>query len=447
MTNIERFLYLNRTNKVKIDCIGDGMIDEYYSVKVNRISPEFPMPIMHSEDLTPLAIKPGGTANVAHQLKHFNCLTQLISLTDPSLEKVCYQHAINDLLCVSSKSLIPVKRRFLDNGIQVNRWDIEKTYQVNIDHNTIINSYKELPNVAILSDYNKGFFDRNSISLYLSKLKNNVTIIDPKKGPVDKWHGCTIFKPNSHEAKELSGYSDWQSQCQYFIDKLNCRGVVITQSGEGIVGIWNNNLFEYKPQNKILVESVIGAGDCFIAILALAIAHQFELPEAAEIAYEAGRLYVQNRMNHPITPADLQPNRIIHPFDLLSRDFSLAFTNGCFDLIHTGHIKTLEFAKSKADKLIVALNSDDSVKRLKGPNRPIKNLSERMAVMSSLRMVDYVCSFEENTPIESIKNCMPNAIIKGGDYRIDEVIGSELATVYLAPYIPDISTTKLLLNQ
>jgi D-beta-D-heptose 7-phosphate kinase/D-beta-D-heptose 1-phosphate adenosyltransferase len=435
------------------------MVDEYLSVKVNRISPEFPMPIMWSSQAVPTK-RPGGAANVAYQFKHFNVDTQLFCFWDYYAVEVFKGHGLLVDCAWGDACCLPIKRRFLDGSTQIVRHDIETELcgftPTQIGEN--IEKFRSVitdkihtakPDVAIFSDYNKGFFEDQSIEgsgVYLLDLYDGVTtIVDPKKGPLGKWHGCTIFKPNAKEACELSGYSNWRDQSRFFQDKLGCKAVVITEGGERVTGIESDELFEYRPNRPIHVESVIGAGDCFAAMFALAVGYGFTVSESAEIAWNAGAVYVQRNMNSPIIPAEVSWDGIVRPEDLAKRDFKLVFANGCFDLLHEGHLQTLEFAKSKGKKLVVALNSDASVKRLKGEDRPIKPLNQRMAVMAALEMVDFVVSFSEDTPLEVIQKIRPDVLVKGGDWETGTIVGADIVPeVYRAPVCQGLSTTNFL---
>jgi D-beta-D-heptose 7-phosphate kinase/D-beta-D-heptose 1-phosphate adenosyltransferase len=427
------------------------MVDEYYKVKVNRISPEHPVPVMVCQN--EVVRKPGGSANVAYQLKHLNVEAKLVCFHDPSAANVFLDHHI---CCLNSSSnfscALPIKRRYLDNGIQVApRHDFERPLcglapdQIDLfskDFFSTILQHK--PDVVILSDYDKGFFNSSQHKI-IDYYKDVITIVDPKKGPVDKWKGCTIFKPNSKEAAEISGKNTWQEQAKFFKQELGCEAVVITFGGEKVVGISGNDFFEFVPNKKVLVESVIGAGDCFAAFFAAAIGHGFNPVESAEIAWEAGSVYVQQRMNRPVVPAELSPDKIVSPKDLRERDFKLVFTNGCFDILHKGHIETLKFAKSKGDKLVVALNTDESIKSFKDKSRPVVPLEHRMAVISSIEHVDFVVSFNEDTPIKAIESIMPDVLVKGDGYQIKNVVGFDLVPeVFIAPSVEQASTTKFI---
>ena len=470
MELLNEFLKRNREKKLDIHCVGDAMIDEYYEVKVNRISPEFPMPIMTSENDTPVR-RPGGAANVACQLKYFNVKTQLIcwcnKLLMDVLDDAMYKEKHNYSAigkfnywgpiigcggpnCV----LLPIKKRFLDNGVQVTRHDIE-TPLCGLDEHAIAYGAKQIsdglslmpksdakPDVAILSDYNKGFFSSEEFNI-LDSYRDVVTIVDPKKGPINKWRGCTIFKLNAKEACELTGKKQWKEQAKQLQFELECKAVVITFGADKVCGISGEDFFSFIPERKVVVESVVGAGDCFAAFFAMAIGHGFTIVEAAEIAWHAGSNYVMHRRNEPITPSELSVDRVIEPADLVDRNFKLVLTNGCFDLLHSGHIKTLEFAKSKGDKLVVALNSDASVKKLKGETRPIMPLEQRMAVMASLKMVDFVVSFDEDTPLELIKLIKPDVLVKGSDYKDGEIVGEDLVPeTFRCPIIKGLSSSN-----
>ena len=453
---IKEFLNRNRKNRLNIHCVGDAMVDEYYKVKVSRISPEFPMPIMSSFDDYAVR-KPGGVANVAHQLKQFNVERTVVCFRDGDLDGVFFENGLHQLHISSDPRLwakLPVKRRFLDGTIQVNRWDIENhNCGLNIEK---IDEYHELyaklvektqmnPGVVIFSDYDKGFFYPGAHIHFPSLYPNAVSIVDPKRGPISKWHGCNIFKPNAKEAEELSGKRKWEDQAKFFMDSLGCDAVVITHSGDGVFGATKDGLFEYKPETKVDVNSTVGAGDCFGAIFAVAIGQKFSVQEASEIAYNAGAVYVQHNMNRPCSPAELVEDGLVEPVDLAKRDFKLVFTNGCFDILHEGHLKTLKFAKSKGDKLVVAVNSDESVKRLKGEGRPVVPLAQRMKILSGLEYVDFVVSFHSDTPYDLIKVIKPEVLVKGAQYSKKEIVGSDLVKeVYRAPMVDGVSTTKIL---
>lgn len=450
---IRDFLDKVHKNKKNIHCIGDAMLDEYYEVKVKRISPEAPVPVMLCQN--EMVSKPGGVANVAYQFKFTNTNVNLITLYDVDAVNIFYKEGLAPFY-FSKEAKLPVKRRFVENGLQVGpRLDIEfdlcnlTKEEIQEHFNLCKQQIKKMstPDAVILSDYNKGFFksEKNYISLY----PNSITIVDPKSESLDKWKNCTVFKPNAKEAFELSGYTDWRDQCDYFRKRLNCKAVVITNAGEGVCGTDEFDFFQYKYcSNSKDVQSVIGAGDCFAAFLALGLCHGFSVENSCKIAFHAGLVYVKQKMNRPIVLGELSQNKIIKPEDLTHRDFDLAFTNGCFDILHKGHLETLKFAKSKAKKLVVAVNSDQSIKRLKGSNRPVVPLEHRMEVLANLEFVDFVTSFDEDTPLNLIEKIKPDCLIKGGDYLADTVIGAKsVKQVFIAPLIDNFSSSNFVKNK
>ncbi len=427
-------------HRLKILVVGDAMIDEFYHVNVTRISPEFPIPVNKSSVDWPSHSLPGGSANAVFQFKNFNVDARLAAFMDDDSERVFKSHGINTELCLKIYQKIPRKRRFYDGDFPLFRWDIESKNLGNSDllyENVVNSSWK--PDVIIFSDYDKGTFSKNVEKWMTLK---GLKIVDPKKSPIDKWQGCDIFKPNMIEAKEMTGCDNpsliLNKLCEIFPE------VIVTDGGNGVHYIDTINGFSrHVSYNKVNVQSVSGAGDCFAAFLAMTKGLGYSTKESIEIAYEAGAIYVQRKHNSPLHPLDLNC-KIVKTGYLNDRNFGLTFTNGCFDILHLGHIQTLKFAKSQGHKLVVALNSDNSVRRLKGETRPINSLEYRMNMIASLECVDYVVSFDEDTPYEIIKNIKPNILVKAG-YNYKDIVGVDIVDkTIIAPIIEGISTTKIL---
>lgn len=456
MSLIQRFIEKSKERRPSIGVVGDAMIDQYFSVNVNRMSPEFPIPVIKVSSELPDHSLPGGAANVCHQLSLTNANSRLISILDKTSKKAIDGRNIDTSLCKLSKyAEIPIKKRYYHGEQPFYRIDIEKDsyglseVELRREQAKLFDNYRgQKDDILILSDYNKGVFllDENRWTQI-----GIPTIIDPKGPPIERWKGCTIFKPNSEEAEKLSGEKYWWDQVEFFKKTLNCESVVITIGGNGVVG-WDGKrkkLFEYFNQNRVLAKSVIGAGDCFAAFLALAYVHDFTVSECAEIAFKAGMAYVQNMHNHPISYYNLlqseDPILAKYLDSAVPKKGTTILANGCYDIITSAHLKLLEFSKTKADNLIVALNSNASIKRLKGDSRPINSLEDRMRMIASLSCVDFVCSFEEDTPYELIKKIKPDFLIKGSDYKDKEIAGSDLVKeVFLFDYIEGISTTEII---
>lgn len=447
MDIISNFLNFNFSSKNKIPIIvaGDNMIDEYFYLKCDRISPEAPVPVLFSETDAPSLVLPGGVANLASQFQNFGFDVQPFLFQDDKKEMFNYVNKI------------PRKKRFYVGDQFICRWDIElenygcKVNELNEIHNSSYNEYLNSPaGVAILSDYNKGYFNDYSISLFLNS--NKITIVDPKKGPASKWRGCNIIKPNLSEAEAMSGTKDCKAQCDYFMKETGCDACVITRGSNSVFSKIGNKYFEYKPDMHVVANNTVGAGDCFAAFLGMGIAANFSTKQSIELASIASSISVQNNLTSPISPFDfnfllndVSKYKVIKDLkQLKNRNYKLAFANGCFDIIHEGHIELLKFAKSQADKLVVALNTDDSVRKIKGSTRPINTLNDRMKILSEFSFVDYVVSFGEETPLKVIEEILPNVIVKGGDYAPQNVVGKEYAEIKIFPYISGKSTTAII---
>lgn len=410
----------------RIAVCGDAMVDEYYDVVADKVSPEFPIPVLRSNFGQPSRVVPGGAANVCAQFRNFNFEVSLFALTNERIKWM--GKGINMDGCIFSRS-VPVKKRYYSGGFPLCRIDEEgKDYRLGsealrkLQDKILDNLFSCSYDVIVFSDYDKGIF--SGLSDFVSRAEDAITIVDPKRGSLDRWRGCTIFKPNAKEALEITGLSEWEEQCDFLMEALGCQAVVITQGGDGVVGNVQGVPFEHRPNSPSEARSVVGAGDCFVAFLAMCMSHSIDIRRAVAIAFEACTLYVQEPYNSPIYPYQIEPSKSVDPRNLVVRDFSLAFSNGCFDIIHPGHVELLKFARSKADRLAVALNSDDSVRR-QGKSHPLINdLAYRKSMVAALGCVDFVLEFDEDTPYELIKKVKPDVLVKGSDWP--DPIGSDL---------------------
>jgi|19_taG_2_1085344.scaffolds.fasta_scaffold01444_4 D-beta-D-heptose 7-phosphate kinase/D-beta-D-heptose 1-phosphate adenosyltransferase len=448
--------FLSATEKKKIAICGDSMYDEYYEVDAERISPEFPIPVMMSSNSEPTKVMPGGAANVANQFKYFQHRfpSKLYTFVDKDFWKLLSINRIDSHQSPLTPFTLPKKKRLYCNGFPLCRWDIEDDTLRTVVSKDKVEFLQEAlydsnPDIVIFSDYDKGTFTYSDSWI---KKSDAFTIVDPKAGDLSRWNGCDLFKPNRKEAIELSeGETNWKKQCVYFLKNLKCKSVVITCGEDGVFGATlrdPDGFFEYTPKDHIDAESVIGAGDCFVSFLAMGIGAGLSIRESSTLAYEAGKIYVQKKYNEPVTPMEIYSilkDKHIEDISLFkARNYTLSFANGVFDILHRGHIELLQMAKDKSDKLVVALNSDESVVRLKGPNRPINCLEDRIAALKALECVDYVTVIHEDTPIKLIKEIVPDLIIKGGDYKKEDVIGNDICNVEIFPLYKDLSTTKYL---
>jgi len=468
MDAIRTFLSKTKADTVRIDIVGDAMIDEYYSVDAKRISPEFPIPILRANDEFPDVTRPGGATNVCSQFRHFNSNIRFFGLLDEYGADVLQESEINylDSVMLPEYHHIPIKRRFYDKLFPLCRFDIEtKNYGLDCGRlrelqKRLLKQFANRPDrapVTLYSNYNKGVFSGFESSWANRPHDPNITIVDPNsERPIEVWRGCDIIKPNEHEAQAITGKDRWQDQAAIIKDRCKCTAVVITQGGSGVVGIVGNDLFEYHPSHDTIPESVIGAGDCFMAFLSMAIARGMEVPQAAEVAFHAAAIYVTRKYNKPIAPWDL--HKAVDPIEakihssaddlsehLCHMHGSKVFTNGCFDILHSGHVSMLRFAKQQGDILIVGVDDDENVRAQKGETRPVNNLSDRMSLLACLDFVDFVVPFH-GSPANVIEKLLPvDFLVKGQDWKADKLLGRELVgEVVLAPVIEGKSSTKII---
>lgn len=382
---------------MNIGLIGDHISDIYVHGTVNRISAESPIPIfLESHRIT----TDGGSGNVR---------SNLISLGN----KVEYYSSNNS-----------IKTRYVCNNHILFRSDNE-TY---VENNKLFYDFSDDVEYVILSDYNKGYL-HNSLDIIKNlKLQGKKIIVDPKKD-LSNYCGADIVKLNEKEFNDYSSGKDISEVLEiYNIDTL-----IVTKADKGITIANTTGLRKSISTDLHQVSDVTGAGDVFISALAHYLVRGIDLIEASTRSMKLASLSVTKFGTYVLTTDDIKSieNRII-------------FTNGCFDILHKGHIDYLNKSRALGDKLIVGLNSDSSVKKLKGNERPINNQEDRKFLLENLECVDEVIIFDENDPYELIKRIKPDIITKGGDYKKEEVVGNDLAEVVIIPLVDGYSTTKIL---
>lgn len=375
-----------------ISVLGDYIEDIYIFGKVDRISPESPNVIFEN---IRTAVKEGGAGNVYNNLAALGESAQLF--------------------CSKNSK----KTRYVCDNYIMFRAD-EEIYEINEKTDFDINSQ-----YVILSDYNKGFL-HHSQKIIDNLLKRNCKIIvDPKKN-LDHYQNASIIKLNEKELKLYgNGYTPNQLRTKY-----NIETIVTTLANKG-VHICSSE-YEGNIETEVhQVADVTGAGDVFIASLTYYLNKGCTILESCQKATRLASISVTKFGTYVLTKEDILKNNIV-------------FTNGCFDILHKGHVDYLKKSKQLGYKLIVGLNSDESVKKLKGSSRPVNNQNDRKTVLESLDCVDEVIIFEEETPINLIKQIKPDIITKGGDYEKHEVVGNELAEVIIIPFLKNYSTTRIL---
>lgn len=433
--------------------IGDVMLDRYLIGDVGRISPEAPVPIVllkkHNE-------RAGGAANVAANLALLGIKTHLIGCVGNDAEAKSLQKLIADIGIVaddmvkSNKRPTIAKTRILGGHQQMMRLDQESALPFSVDENahllTAVKAQLALkPAVVILSDYAKGILSENMCQQIIAQCNAQKVpvLVDPKGRDYSKYVGATALTPNKKETAEACDTSvndpDLISKAAALKKCLNLDFLAVTRGEEGISLL--DESAHHLPATAQKVFDVSGAGDTVIATLAAGLLHKLTPLEALQLANVAAGVVVGKVGTVPITQADLiealtaaqgneQAHKVCDLAQLLHKVESwkksakkIVFTNGCFDLLHAGHVTYLEAAKKRGDKLILGLNTDRSVRALKGASRPVVNEQDRARVLAALESVDAVILFDEDTPLQLIKAIKPHVIAKGNDYSESQVVG------------------------
>ncbi len=444
--------------------IGDIMLDEYIFGDVNRVSPESCCPILLE---THRSYQLGGAANVAKQLVELGSNVRLVGVigTDNAGEKVTnlLHKAHIDCSGVFVHNIVTTcKSRYINNlHQQMFRADNECLGSLVVDEMEMLTNLisHDETECVVVSDYNKGVISTAVCKAIISCAKkyNKKVIVDIKEPSIEKYHGATIVKGNKREVLGLLGShhqtQDVKSVLPKIREKLNTSLLIMTCGGEGIIAIdKENNIYEL-PAEERHVFDVTGAGDIVTAFCSFLISDGYNIRQALYYANKAANIKVERFGNSSVSLDEVLGlhNKTITPKQLKERikGKKMVFTNGCFDVIHAGHIDMLQKAKSKGDVLVVAINSDDSVHRIKGNERPINSLEERVNVLSAIGCVDYIIPFEEDTPRVLIEEVCPDVLVKGGDYSVDKIVGADFVKsnggeVCTIPFVYNTSTTKLL---
>jgi D-beta-D-heptose 7-phosphate kinase/D-beta-D-heptose 1-phosphate adenosyltransferase len=375
---------------MKVLVIGDIIIDKYIYGTSTRLSPEAPVPVVSQERIVETI---GGAGLVYENLKSLGVNVDLFN----------YQGHNS------------VKTRVICDGHYITRIDDDK----DADSSAVLEQIKQSDfssyDIVVLSDYDKGVLDNSKqIIKHINKFNCKI-IVDPKRYAHD-YEGAFLVKPNYNEFTNFE-FDEWKGN------------IITTDAGHNVIAKIEDQEYDM-PVETVEVSDVTGAGDCFIAGFVYALTKEYDYKKCLELAIRGSSESVKHLGTYILTEKDLQ-KRVV-------------FTNGCFDVLHKGHLTLLKEARSLGDKLIVGVNSDGSVKRLKGSDRPINDVATRVAQLEVLPWIDEVHTFTEDTPYELIKKLKPDLIVKGGDYTVEEIVGHDLAPVHIVPTVKGFSTTATL---
>ena len=459
----------------KILVIGDLMIDHYLWGKCERISPEAPVQIVNIDKESSVL---GGAGNVINNLRALGSRVDVLSVVGDDyvanelkalLENIKVQ---SNMLIIEQNRKTSKKSRLIASQQQVLRYDNESIEDISsASEKEIINKLSaNISNydVVILSDYGKGVLTTKLTQEIISiSNKNKVKVfVDPKGKDYSKYKGAYTLTPNKKEAIEatnilINDNESLEKAIKKLKEECELEVSLITLSESGIA-IFDDNL-RIKPTVAREVYDVTGAGDTVIASIAFAIANHMKIDDAIQFANLAAGVVVgkigsatasldeiyeyESSLNKSNSSSHIKSFEEIEILakKLHDKGKKIIFTNGCFDILHAGHVKYLEEAKSYGDVLILGLNADSSVRKLKGPTRPINNQDDRAYILASLESVDYVVIFEEETPYELIKLIQPHVLVKGGDYEGKEIVGQDIAQeLRLVQFVDGKSTSKII---
>jgi len=445
--------------------IGDLMIDNYLIGSVERISPEAPVPVVNINDEKKVL---GGAGNVVNNLLAFGANVTIVSVIGngenaPTMHNLLEEKNLNtNYIVVENDRPITKKTRILSSNQQIVRYDKETTKDITQDsEDRVFELYKaSIKNygIVILSDYGKGVLTDTLTAkiIKLAKEENIKVLVDPKGSDYSKYTGAYLLTPNK---KEASIATNLDIDNNHLLDSIRTlkstyrlEVSIITLNQDGIA-VFDNELRVFPTKAKEVYD-VTGAGDTVIAAIGFKLAKKSNIDEAVQFANLAAGIVVGKIGVGTTTLAEIYAEQhSIKTIDeikviinkLKQQNKKIVFTNGCFDILHLGHIKYLEKAKELGDILIVGVNTDTSVKKIKGDKRPINPEFDRAYLLNALKSVDYTILFDESTPYELIKIIEPNVLVKGSDYQNKEVVGGDLAeTVKLIDFVDGKSTTEII---
>jgi D-beta-D-heptose 7-phosphate kinase/D-beta-D-heptose 1-phosphate adenosyltransferase len=469
---------MNFSNEnVNVIVIGDLMIDIYHKSEIKRNSPEdIKIPIHNIIDNV---YKLGGACNVAFNLHSLGSSVELLGVVGDDIygnqiEKMVCDSNLKHKLFIDKTRKTTQKNRIFYNDELKCRFDVENTHDIPLTiQDEILNHIKSSQNIRaiIISDYDKGVVTTElcqSIIAY-SNCNDILTFIDPKLNNYHKYKNCFLFKPNVFEAEKITNETNIDKMITKIHNEIKCKNVLITLGEQGMIFSQNDNLINktYKIRHKEIIhkKDVTGAGDIVLSVLVHVYIKSNNLLESCHVAnyiagksvgvignYNVSQLDIDEyyKMMHYENKDNINNNKILYDYEYdkiieISSMKNIVFTNGCFDILHSGHIKCLQFCKNQGDILVVGLNSDDSIKKIKGPERPINNIEERSTMLSLFDFIDYIIIFSQDTPYNILKLLKPLKMVKGSDYNIENIIGSEFANdVLLFNYIENKSSTSII---
>ncbi len=478
MNSFEIEDFFSKMSNLNALVIGDLMLDEYVWGRTDRISPEAPVQVV---DVVKEDMRLGGAGNVAVNLLELGCHVSVVSVIGDDLDGHKLVDITNNLnikndgIFLNQGRKTTRKTRVLSSNQQVLRIDRECRIDIDEEAGNAIIAYletcRENFQVILVSDYLKGVLTNKVLKAIFafSRLKGIPVVVDPKGENYSKYCGATLLTPNRKEVELATGVKivDDSSLLEVgnsLMGELKLGALVITRSEEGM-SIFTQEGVKHLPTQAREVFDVTGAGDTVLALLGLGLAAGLNMMDAGWLSNIGAGVVVGKVGTSSVSSTEVLETAKQQYSDIeqkiqtakamavilehkRAKGMKIIFTNGCFDLLHVGHVKYLQKARQLGDLLVLGLNSDASIRRLKGDKRPLLDESERAQILAALGCVDYLVVFEEDTPLELLQSIRPDVLVKGGDYQVEEVVGKELVESYggrveLIQFVEDKSTTNI----
>jgi len=453
--------------------LGDVMLDRYWMGETNRISPEAPVPVVKVVEIEERA---GGAGNVAINIAALGAKASIVGLTGKddaanSLLNLMEQAGVISHFSQDEKHATVTKLRVLSHNQQLIRLDFEDGFP-ELDTSKLLdifNAQIAQAGAVILSDYGKGTLQDCQDFIQQAVSHQIPVLVDPKGSDFSKYKGATVITPNLSEFEQVVGHckteNDIVTKGMGLLEELNLSALLITRSEKGMSLLQRGKDALHLPTRAREVYDVTGAGDTVISVLAASLAAGVELAEATVLANLGAGVVVNKigtatvnqeelkralRQTHSVQRGVMDEDEMLHlARQAQSCGEEIVMTNGCFDILHTGHVAYLEEAALLGDRLIVAVNDDDSIKRLKGEDRPVNPMDKRMRMLAALECVDWVVPFYEDTPTRLICKLSPDILVKGGDNNVNEIPGGDCVReaggeVQVLTYIDGVSTTEII---
>lgn len=459
--------------KASVLIVGDVMLDRYWFGKASRISPEAPVPIVAIDAKDD---RPGGAGNVALNITALGANATLIGITGQDeaaaiLEEQLTAAGVKHDLVKQATLQTVTKLRVISRHQQLIRLDFEEKL-IHLESHRLLERYQihlSQASIVILSDYHKGSLSNPQAFIQLARQANIPILVDPKNKDFSIYRGATMVTPNFSEFENIVGHCNSEQEIlekgQHLLTTHQIERLLLTRGEQGMTLIPQQGNAIHLPAYAREVFDVTGAGDTVIAVLAAALAAGATAPQATALANLAASLVVAKLGAATVSAPELDVALTGKTSDITGivneeqlwhavkearvHGKKIVFTNGCFDILHAGHVAYLQDAKQLGDYLIVAINADESVRRLKGPGRPINNQDQRMAVLAGLGVVDWVVTFNDDTPERLLKRIQPDILVKGSDYNIDKVVGADIVYAYggqvrVVGPVANVSTTTII---